>query len=551
MADNLSSKVDTEISTGANSEQFYGGTIKEPQAGELIKGKVLCIAKDVVIIDIGYKSEGHIPLKEFLDANGSPEVKVGDEIEALMENTDDEKGYVLLSKDKAKQTRVWNDIEEAYKTGKAIEGKIVQKIKAGFSVDLKGIIAFLPGSQADIWPVNNPDQLINNTFMFKVLQYDRRKPNIVVSRRAILEEERENSKQDTVQALEEGKVVDGIVKNITNYGVFVDLGGIDGLLHITDISWGKTKHPSQIFKIGDKISAKVIKFNKEENKVSLGVKQMKPNPWDTAAEKYKVGIRVTGKVISIVDYGAFVELEEGIEGLIHLSELSWIKIKHPSQKLKVGDAVEANILEIDSGNKKLSLSLKQLKPSPWDEIALKYPQGTRIKGIVKNIADYGIFIGIEEYVDGLVHISEISWKKIKHPAELFQKGQEVEAEVVSIDKDKERLSLSIKRLQKDPWRGVEERYHAGMSINGRITNIANFGAFVELEDGLEGLIHVSELTRGSKKGVNITVGDTVETEVLNVDSEEKKIGLGFKALISRGKKSEEQGVKSAGEETTA
>ncbi|MBI5328194.1 MAG: 30S ribosomal protein S1 [Deltaproteobacteria bacterium] len=551
MTDNLSSKIDTEISTGINSEQLYGGTIKEPHAGELIKGKAVCITKDVVIIDIGYKSEGHVPIKEFLNEKGNPEVKVGDEIEALIENTDDEKGYLLLSKEKAGQMRLWNEIEDAYKTGKAVEGKIVQKIKAGFSVDLNGIIAFLPGSQLDIWPVNNPDQFINNTFMFKVLQYDRRKPNIVVSRKAVLEEERERHKQDTAQTLEDGKVVDGIVKNITNYGVFVDLGGIDGLLHITDISWGKTKHPSQIFKVGDKISAKVIKFNKEEKKVALGLKQMKPNPWDTASEKYKVGMKVAGKVVSMVDYGAFVEIEQGLEGLIHLSELSWVKIKHPSQKLKIGDEIEVNVLEIDSGNKKLSLSLKQLKPSPWDEIALKYPKGIKIKGIVKNIADYGIFIGIEEGVDGLAHISEISWKKIKHPSELFQKGQEVEAEVISIDKDKERLSLSIKRLQKDPWQEVEERYHAGMSINGRITNIANFGAFVELEDGLEGLIHISELTRGSKKGVNITVGDTVETEVLNVDPEEKKIGLGFKALISRGKKSEEQDVKAAGEETTA
>ena len=551
MADVISDKINAETSTNANSDQFYEGTLKEPQVGEIIKGKVLCIAKDVVIIDIGYKSEGHIPLKEFMDTKGNLEVQIGDEIEALLENTDDEKGCLVLSKEKAKQIKTWNEIEAAYQSGKPIEGKIVQKIKAGFSVDLNGITAFLPGSQVDIWPVNNPDRLINNTFSFKVLQYDRRKPNIVISRRALLEEEREKSKQDTLGMLEEGKIIEGVIKNITNYGVFVDLGGIDGLLHITDISWGKTKHLSQIFKVGDRITTKILKFNKEEKKISLGLKQLKPDPWDTAAEKYQVGTRVTGKVVSIVDYGAFVELEEGLEGLVHLSELCWTKIKHPSQKLKPEDTIEVKVLEIDSATKKLSLSMKQLKPSPWDELALKYPKGARIKGVVKNIADYGIFVGIEEGIDGLVHISDMSWKKIKHPAELFQKGQEIEVEVISIDKEKERLSLSTKKLQEDPWHDVEKKYHAGMSINGRITNIANFGAFVELEDGVEGLIHISELIRGKKKGVNINIGDMVEVEVLNVDPEEKKIGLGLKGLINKGKEPEKQSIKVVEEETTA
>ena len=550
MADIISDKINVETSNNANSDQFYERTLKEPQAGEIIKGKVLCIAKDVVVIDIGYKSEGHIPLKEFMDAKGNLDVQIGDEIEALLENTDDEKGYMVLSKEKAKQIKTWNEIEAAYQSGKPIEGKIVQKIKAGFSVDLNGITAFLPGSQVDIWPVNNPDQLINNTFSFKVLQYDRRKPNIVISRRALLEEEREKSKQDTLGMLEDGKIIEGIIKNITNYGVFVDLGGIDGLLHITDISWGKTKHPSQIFKVGDRITTKILKFNKEEKKISLGLKQLKPDPWDTAVEKYQVGARVTGKVVSIVDYGAFVELEEGLEGLVHLSELCWTKIKHPSQKLKLEDMIEVKVLEIDFATKKLSLSLKQLKPSPWDELALKYPKGARIKGVVKNIADYGIFVGIEEGIDGLVHISDMSWKKIKHPAELFQKGQEIEVEVISIDKEKERLSLSTKKLQEDPWHDVEKKYHAGMSINGRITNIANFGAFIELEDGVEGLIHISELIRGKKKGVNINIGDMVEVEVLNVDPEEKKIGLGLKGLINKDKEPEEQNIKMAEEKIT-
>ena len=535
MSDTISDKIDAGISsTSGNNEEFYEKAIKEPQVGEVIKGKVLCIAKDVIIVDIGYKAEGHIPLKEFLDANGIPQVKVGDEIEALLENAEDENGYVVLSKEKARQIMAWRGVEEAYRTGRAVEGRITQKIKAGFNVDLNGLTAFLPGSQADLMPVNNPDQLINSSFMFKVLQYDRQKPNIVVSRRAIMEEERERTNKDTIHTihtLEEGKIVDGVVKNIVNYGVFVDLGGIDGLLHITDMSWGKIRHPSDVFNIGDKISVKIIKFNKEENKVSLGLKQMKPNPWDTAKERYQVGAKVMGKVSSIADYGVFVELEEGLEGLVHLSELSWAKIKHPSQTFKIGDTVEVKILEIDHANKKLFLSRKQIEPSLWDELTLKYPKGARVKGVVKNIADYGVFVGIEEGVDGLVHISDMSWNKIKHPTELFQKGQEIEAEILNVDKDKERLSLSIKAVQKDPWLAIGGKYHAGISVSGKITNIAHFGAFVELEDGVEGLIHVSELIRGKKKGLEITVGDKVETEVLNVDPDERKIGLGLKGLV--------------------
>lgn len=548
MADILSDKPDTEgfhqeTNTGSSSSvpsasggesagsEFYEKMIKEPIAGEIIKGKVVCITKDVVIVDIGYKSEGHIPVKEFLDVNGNLSVKVGDEVEAMPESGEDDKGYIILSMEKARQAKAWDELEEAHKTGTAVEGKIVKKVKAGFNVDFHGVAAFLPGSQVDLKPVNDAEQLLNNVFMFKVLQYDRRKPNIVVSRRAYLEEKRERLKKETVETLEEGKIVEGIVKNITNYGVFVDLGGIDGLLHITDMSWGRVKHPSELFKTGDRITVKILRFDKAENKLSLGLKQLKPNPWDVVSEKYQAGARVKGRVIGITDYGAFVEIEEGVEGLIHLSELSWAKIKHPSQRLKNGDAVEVKILEIDAANQKLSLSLKQCELNPWDAMSLKYAKGTRVKGIVKNIADYGVFVSIEDGVDGLAHISDLSWKKIKHPSELFQKGQEVEAEVISVDRGRERLSLSVKALQKDPWEKIEEKYHAGMSLNGRITNITGFGAFVELEAGVEGLIHISELSRWKKRGLNITVGDMVETEVLNVDPEERKIGLGLKGPV--------------------
>lgn len=534
MTNNLPNKINAETpaDTDAAETMFFERMVKELKEGEIIKVRVVGITKDVVVVDMEYKSEGQIPLKEFLDIKGNLTIKVGDEIEALLESSDDDRGYVVLSAAKAKQLRMWNEIEEAYNTGKTIEGRILQKIKGGFSVDLHGVTAFLPGSQVDTRPVNNPDKLLNSLCIFKVLQYDRRKPNIVVSRRAVLEEEREHIKKDTVHVLEEGKIVEGIVKNTTNYGVFVDLGGIDGLLHVSDISWGKIKNPADIFKIGDKISVKVLKFNKEENKIALGLKQIKPNPWDTVKEKYPIGSKINGVVVKFADYGAFVELEEGLEGLIHLSELSWAKIKDASQRLKIGDTVEVKMLDVDSANKKISLSLKQLEPNPWDEIEKKYPKGTKVKGTIKNITDFGVFIGLEDGIDGLVHISDMSWKKIKHPTELFQKGQEAEAEVICIDKDKQRLSLSTKGLHKNPWQGVADRYHAGMSVSGKVTNIANFGAFVELEDGVDGLIHVAELNRGKKKGVTLTVGAVVEAEVLNVDPEEKKIGLGLKGLAT-------------------
>src|SRR3989338_51778 len=534
MTNNLPNKINAETpaDTDVTEIMFFERMVKELKEGEIIKVRVVGITKDVVVVDMEYKSEGQIPLKEFLDIKGNLTIKVGDEIEALMESSDDDRGYVVLSAAKAKQLRMWSEIEEAYNTGKTIEGRILQKIKGGFSVDLHGITAFLPGSQVDTRLMNNPDKLLNSLCIFKVLQYDRRKPNIVVSRRAVLEEERERIKKDTVHVLEEGKIVEGIVKNTTNYGVFVDLGGIDGLLHVSDISWGKIKNPADIFKVGDKISVKVLKFNKEENKIALGLKQIKPNPWDTVKEKYPIGSKINGVVVKFADYGAFVELEEGLEGLIHLSELSWAKIKDASQRLKIGDTVEVKMLEVDSANKKISLSLKQLEPNPWDEIEKKYPKGTKVNGTIKNITDFGVFIGLENGIDGLVHISDMSWKKIKHPTELFQKGQEAEAEVIGIDKDKQRLSLSTKGLHKNPWQGIADRYHAGMSVIGKVTNIANFGAFVELEDGVDGLIHVAELNRGKKKGVTLTVGAVVEAEVLNVDPEEKKIGLGLKGLAT-------------------
>lgn len=517
--------------TGGNEfEKLFEVQLKEFQEGDIIKGKVIEITQDSVMVDIGYKSEGIAPLREFLDKEGKPTVKVGDEISVMIERREDESGFILLSKGKADQLAIWDTVIEAYETGKPVTGTITQRIKGGFYVDVKGVASFLPGSQVDLKPVRNPDALIGKSFQFKVLKYNRRKNNVIVSRRAILEQEREQMKKVTMENVVEGALLEGIVKNITDYGAFIDLGGIDGLVHLTDLSWGKVTHPSQVLNIGDKVTVKILKYNKEDGKISLGLKQTKPDPWLTIADKYPIGSKANGRVVNLTDYGAFLELEEGLEGLIHISEMSWTKIKHPSQKLKVGDTAEVMILDVDAAAKRISLGLKQVEPNPWEGAAERYPKGTVIKGIVKNITDFGVFVGVEEGIDGLIHISDLSWKKIKHPSELFKKGQEISAVVLNIDPASKRFSLSTKALEKNPWQGVEERYKPGMTVEGRITSIADFGAFVELEEGLEGLVHISELNRGKKKGANIQVGDTVEVEILNVDPEDNKIGLSIRSV---------------------
>ncbi len=514
-------------------EELFEAELKELQEGDIIKGRVVQVTQDAVMIDIGYKSEGQVPLKEFLDSAGNPTVKVGDEVKVLLERREDDRGYIVLSKAKADQLKVWDDIEESCSTGKPVDGRITERIKGGFYVDVKGITSFLPGSQVDLKPVRNPDKLVGQTFQFRVLKYNRRKNNVIVSRRSLLEEQREVLKKTTLETIREGALVEGLVKNITDYGAFIDLGGIDGLVHLTDLSWGKVAHPSQVLKIGDTVTVKILKYNQEDGKISLGIKQTKEDPWLTVAGKYPVGARVTGTVVNITDYGAFVEVEEGLEGLVHISEMSWTKLKHPSQKLKVGDRVDVVVLDIDASAKRISLGMKQVEPNPWEDVEKRYPKGTRIKGVVKNITDFGVFIGIEEGIDGLVHVSDLSWKKLKHPSEIFKKGQEVEAVVLSIDSANKRFSLSTKSLEKNPWEGVEARYKPGMIVDGRVTSVADFGAFVELEEGLEGLVHVSELSRGKKKGSDIHPGDIVEVEVLNVDPEENKIGLSIRTVKSQ------------------
>ena len=512
---------------------MYEESFKRFEEGEVVTGRIISVDKDHVLVDIGYKSEGQIRIHEFKDEKGDINAEVGDKVEVMVEWWDDEEERVVLSKEKAKNVKVWEEIKKSYDEEGTIDGVITSRVKGGFSVDI-GVQAFLPGSQADLRPIRNLDDLVGNEYKFKILKYNRKRSNIVLSRRVILEEERETMRTATLAVIEEGKILDGIVKNITEYGVFVDLGGVDGLLHITDISWGRVKHPSELFTIGDEIKVKVLNFDIEKERVSLGMKQLTPDPWTTAAEKYAVGSRVTGKVVSLTDYGAFVELEEGIEGLIHVSEMSWTrKIRHPSKVVSVSEMVEAIVLDIKPDNRRISLGMKQVVPNPWDVVSEKYPVGTTIEGKIKNITDFGLFIGIDEGIDGLVHISDISWtKRIKHPSEVYKKGDTVQAIVLDIDKDNERFSLGVKQLQSDPWDTVAERYEVGKEITGTITNLTDFGIFVELEEGIEGLVHVSEISKEKIKTPvgKFEVGDVLTAKVMNINTNERRIGLSIKRL---------------------
>jgi len=450
----------------------------------------------------------------------------------LLESREDEEGPLMLSKNKASRIKVWEEISYAYHNEGVVEGTIVAKVKGGLSVDLGGILAFLPGSQVDLVPVRHTDHLIGQNFTFNVLKFNRKRRNVVLSRRTLLEKAKEEAKASLLATLEEDKVVDGIVKNITDYGVFVDLGGLDGLLHITDLSYGRIRHPADLFKVGDSITVKVLSFDREKERISLGLKQLTPDPWTMVQEKYPLGTRVTGKVVSLTDYGAFVELEAGVEGLIHISELSWTrKIRHPNQVLTVDDVVEVVVLELDPQRKRISLSLKQVEPNPWEVIGEKYPVGSVIEGKIKNITDFGIFIGIDEGIDGLVHISDISWtKRFKHPSELYKKGQTVQAKVLYIDKENERFSLSIKELNPNPWETIEERYPVNSIVIGTITNITDFGFFVEVEEGIEGLVHISELSRDKQKMAALKVGDQIRAKVIHSSPQDRRIGLSIRRL---------------------
>lgn len=514
-------------------QELYEESLKSIKEGEVVRGNIIQVTDDYVMVDIGYKSEGQIRISEFKDEEGTIAAKVGDEVDVLLEYHEDENGEIVLSKEKAAKIKVWDEISKIYKDDGVIEGRIVSKVKGGLSVDI-GVQAFLPGSQVDLRPVRNLDSLIGQQSQFKILKYNKKRRNVVLSRRVLLEKEREALKSDTLERLEEGKVLEGVVKNITEYGVFVDLGGIDGLLHITDMSWGRVGHPSEMCSIGDTIKVMVLNFDSEKERVSLGLKQLTDDPWSSVDERYPEGGRVTGRVVSLTDYGAFVELEPGIEGLIHVSEMSWTaKIRHPSKVVSVGDIVEAVVLNLNKENKRISLGMKQVEPNPWDVIGEKYPVGTTIQGKIKNITDFGLFIGIDEGIDGLVHISDLSWtKRIKHPSELYKKGEEIQAIVLNIDKENERFSLGVKQLNADPWEEIPKRYPVGSSVVGTVTNVTDFGLFVEVEEGIEGLVHVSEI---SKEKIKTPVGlfqegQEVTAKVVNIGKEERKIGLSLKRL---------------------
>ncbi len=528
---NMGSKQTEEQLDRGTLAALYEETFRNFEEGTIIEGRVVAISKDKVVVDIGYKSEGIIPTDQF-SSEELQTLKVNDRLQVYIEEREDAEGNLILSKEKADKMKVWEELEKSYKEEKVVEGRILSRIKGGMMVDI-GVKAFLPGSQIDLHPVRDLDSLVGKSFPLKIIKINHRRGNVVVSRRVLLEESRDKKRQTTLSTLKEGQAIQGTVKNITDYGAFIDLGGIDGLLHITDMSWGRVGHPSELFVVGDKVEVIVLKYDRETGRISLGLKQKTTDPWTNMAARYPVNSRVRGKVVSLTDYGAFVELEPGIEGLVHVSEMSWThEVRHPSRVVSVGDQVEAAVLNVDPASRKISLGMKQTAPNPWDMVETKYPGGTRIEGKVKSLTDFGAFIGLDEGIDGLIHISDMSWTKhIKHPSELFKKGQKVEAVVLRIDKEKERLSLGYKQLTCDPWEDeIPQRYKLGETAVGKVTKITDFGVFVELEGGVEGLIHISEtgLEPPARLEEKFKVQDALTMKIIKVDREERKIALSLR-----------------------
>lgn len=519
-------------------DKLFEASMKEQdfKVGDTVTGTVVEVQSDYVLVDINYKSEGLIDINEFRVVDGVREVKPGDKIEVLIDRIENENGMIVLSKDKADMLRAWSDITKAAENEEVIEGTVIAKVKGGLQVDI-GVKAFLPGSQIDLRPVRNMDVFLGKKYKFKVIKFNKKRGNIVLSRRALLEEERENLKTQTIDSMKEGSIVAGLVKNITDYGAFIDLGGMDGLLHITDMSWGRIKHPSEVINVGDEIQVKVLKYDQEKQRVSLGLKQLQEDPWASVSTDYAIGKKVKGKVVSVTEYGAFIELGEGIEGLIHVSEMSWTKrVKHANQILQPAQEVEVQVLEVDNENRRISLGMKQLMPNPWVELKETYHPGTIIEGEVKSVTDFGVFIGIEEGIDGLVHISDFSWtKRVNHPSEMFAKGQKVRAVVLGVDIENERFSLGLKQLESDPWANIETKYAIGTQHDVKVTKVADFGAFVELESDIEGLIHVSELTneKVAKPEDFVKVGGSLKAEVISIDKDARKIGLSSKLVKLR------------------
>jgi len=545
-----SNNPDMDVNFEDALENYLNEDFGDMEEGSIIPGVVVRVDKDHVLVDVNFKSEGQLPAAEFRDAEGNMTIEVGDQIDVYVVNKNESEGTITLSRERAKRMQLFDKLEELQEKDDVITGRILRRIKGGYTVDLGGVEAFLPGSHVDLRPVPDMDALVNQEFEFRVLKINRRRSNVIVSRRVLLEERRDAMRKDLLKTLGEGQTVLGKVKNITEYGVFVDLGGLDGLMHITDMSWKRIKHPKELVQLGDELELKVLSFDEEKQKVSLGMKQLVPDPWQNIEEKYPENTRLSGKVTNLVDYGAFVELEAGVEGLVHISEMSWTrKLRHPSQMVHVGDEVDVIVLGVDSDKKRISLGMKQVRPNPWDVVAEKYPEGTVLEGQVKNITEFGIFIGIEDGIDGLIHVSDISWtKKIRHPNEMYNSGDTVRAKVLTVDKENEKFTLGIKQLSDDPWSNVPSAYPVGGMVRGTVTNITDFGLFVEVEEGIEGLVHVSEISRKKVKtpAEIYKEGDEIEAKVIHVSADERRLGLSIKAIKEEEDKKRAKDMRTAG-----
>ena len=526
--------MDAEFNFESALEDYLSTDFGDLEEGTIVKGEIVRVDDDNVLVDVNFKSEGQIPTAEFRDAEGNLVVKVGDRVDVFVARKNEQEGTITLSFEKAKRMQLFDQLEDVQEKNGVIKGRIMRRIKGGYTVDLGGVEAFLPGSHVDLRPVPDMDALVNQEYEFRVLKINRRRSNVIVSRRVLLEEERDSKRQDLLQTLAEGQVVTGKAKNITEYGVFVDLGGLDGLLHITDMSWKRIRHPREMVTLGQDLELKVLSFDKDNQKVSLGLKQLVPDPWQDITARFPEASRHNGKVTNLVDYGAFVELEPGVEGLVHISEMSWTrKLRHPSQMVRQGDEVEVVILGVDPEKKRISLGMKQIKPNPWELVGEKYPEGTILEGVIKNITEFGMFIGIEDGIDGLIHVSDISWtKKIRHPNELFKVGDTVQAKVLTVDQESEKFTLGIKQLTEDPWTNVPTAYPVGGLVKGIITNITDFGLFVEVEEGIEGLVHVSELSNKKVKTLAelYKEGEEIQAKIIHVSAEDRRLGLSIKQL---------------------
>ena len=528
--------MDAEFNFESALEAYLSTDFGDLEEGTIVKGEIVRVDDDNVLVDVNFKSEGQIPTAEFRDAEGNLVVKVGDRVDVFVARKNEQEGTITLSFEKAKRMQLFDQLEDVQEKNGVIKGRIMRRIKGGYTVDLGGVEAFLPGSHVDLRPVPDMDALVNQEYEFRVLKINRRRSNVIVSRRVLLEEERDSKRQDLLQTLAEGQVVTGKAKNITEYGVFVDLGGLDGLLHITDMSWKRIRHPREMVTLGQDLELKVLSFDKDNQKVSLGLKQLVPDPWQDITARFPEASRHNGKVTNLVDYGAFVELEPGVEGLVHISEMSWTrKLRHPSQMVRQGDEVEVVILGVDPEKKRISLGMKQIKPNPWELVGEKYPEGTILEGVIKNITEFGMFIGIEDGIDGLIHVSDISWtKKIRHPNELFKVGDTVQAKVLTVDQESEKFTLGIKQLTEDPWTNVPTAYPVGGLVKGIITNITDFGLFVEVEEGIEGLVHVSELSNKKVKtpAELYKEGEEIQAKIIHVSAEDRRLGLSITFAVS-------------------